>query len=63
MDYQTLRLYGNIGCGVSSWAIKKLGTVRVTKIGPTSLAKINISEPRFESYDPWDMANLPASVL
>jgi hypothetical protein len=19
--------------------------------------KINISEPRFESYDPWDMAN------
>ena len=59
MDYQTMRLYGNIGCGISSWAIKKL----VTKIGPTSLAKINISEPRFESYDPWDMANLPASVL
>ena len=22
-----------------------------------SPAKINISEPRFESYDPWDMAN------
>ena len=22
-----------------------------------SLAKINISEPRFKSYDPWDMAN------
>ena len=28
-----------------------------------SLAKINISEPRFESYDPWDMANWPATVL
>ena len=22
-----------------------------------SPAKINISEPRFKSYDPWDMAN------
>ena len=22
-----------------------------------SLANINISEPRFESYDPWDMTN------
>ena len=22
-----------------------------------SQPKINISEPRFESYDPWDMAN------
>ena len=25
--------------------------------------KINISEPRFKSYDPWDMANWPATVL
>ena len=25
--------------------------------------EINISEPRFESYDPWDMANWPATVL
>ena len=25
MDYQTLRLYGNIGYGVSSWA-KKIGS-------------------------------------
>ena len=28
-----------------------------------SLIKINISEPRFKSYDPWDMANLPVPVL
>ena len=28
-----------------------------------SLSTINISEPRFKSYDPWDMANWPASVL
>ena len=26
-----------------------------------SLAKINISEPRFEFYDPWDMATSTAS--
>ena len=24
--------------------------------------KINTSEPRFESYDPWDMANWPAMI-
>ena len=24
--------------------------------------KINISEPRFKSYDPWDMANWPAMI-
>ena len=35
-------------------------TVCPTDIGPIldliSLSTINISEPRFESYDPWDMA-------
>jgi hypothetical protein len=28
-----------------------------------SLAKINISEPRFESYDPWDKATSTASNI
>ena len=29
-------------------------------LGLISLGKINLFEPRFESYEPWDMANCPS---